>query len=62
MRPYNRSKERVFAEKGEGVPIIKRRKRGSKGVHLRATEEELYLTIKITTDSASVFCEKKEWK
>jgi len=59
MRLCDRSKGRVCAKKREGVTIVKRRKRGSKGVHPRATEKGLYPTIEITTDGASVFCGKK---
>ena len=55
----NRSKGRVCTEKGEGVPIVKRRKREGKGVHLRTTEEGVYPTIEIAIDSAGVFCEEK---
>ena len=58
----NRSKGRVCTEKGEGVPIVKRRKREGKGVHLRTTEEGVYPTIEIAIDSAGVFCEEKGWK
>ena len=62
MELYDRSKGRVCAEKEEGVPIVKRRKRGGKGVHLRATKEGVYPTVKITTDGTSIFCEEKGWK
>ena len=62
MRPYNRSKERVYAKEGESVSVVKRRKREGKGVYLRTTEEGVYLTIKVTTDSASILCGKEGWK
>ena len=60
MRPHDRGKRRICAEKGEGIPIVKRGKRGSKGVYKGAAEEGVYLTIQITTDSAGIFCRKKE--
>ena len=62
MGPCDRSKGRVCTEKGEGVPIVKRRKRGGKGIHLRATEEGVYPTVQITTDGTGIFCRKEEWK
>ena len=46
----------------EGVPIVKRGKRGSKGVYKRAAEKRVYPTIQITTDGTGIFCRKERWK
>jgi len=62
MGPCNRSKGRVCAEEGESVSIVEKRKRGGKGVYSRATEEGVYMTIKVTTDSTDILCRKKGWK
>jgi len=29
---------------------------------LRTAEEEVYLTIKVTTDGISILCKEEEWK
>ena len=42
--------------------LVKRRKRRSKEVHLGADKEEVYKTIKITTDGPSILCGEEEWK
>ena len=54
----NRSKRRVCAKKGESVSVVERRKR----VYSKTVEEEVYLTIKVTTDSASILHREKGWK
>ena len=35
-------KERIYAEEGEGVSVVKGRKRGGVRVHPRTTEERVY--------------------
>ncbi len=55
MGPHDRGERRIYAEKGEDVPIVKREKRGSKGVYKGAAEEGVYLTVQITTDSGGIF-------
>ena len=62
MRPCNRGERRICTEKGEGVLIVKRGKRESKGVYKEAAEEEIYLTVQITIDSIGIFCREEEWK
>ena len=55
----NRNKGRICAEEKEGVPIVKRRKGGSKRVYLGAAEEGIYLAIKVTINSTSILCRKE---
>ena len=62
MGLHDRGERRICAEKGEGVPIVKRGKKGSKRVYKRAAEEGVYLTIQIATDDASIFCKEERWK
>ena len=51
----NRSKRRVCAKKREGISVIKERKRRSVQVHWRIFEKEIYQTLKIASNSTSVF-------
>jgi len=61
MGPCNRDEEWICAKKEKGVFIVKERKRGGERVYLRTTEEGVYLTIKVTPDSASILCGEKGW-
>ena len=60
--PCDRSKGRVCTEKEESISIVEGRKRGSKGVCLRAAKEGVYLTIQVTTDNTGIFCRKEGWE
>ena len=62
VEPCNRGKRRICAKKEEDVPIVKRGKRGSKGVYKEAAEKGVYLTVQITTDSTGIFCREEGWK
>ena len=62
MGSCDRNEEEIYAEKGEGVPIIKRGKGRSEGVYKGAAEEGVYPTIQITTNSTGIFCREKGWK
>jgi len=62
MGPCNGDKRRICAEEGESVSIVKRRKRGSERVYSGVAEEEIYPAIEVTTNGASIFCRKEEWK
>ena len=42
VRPYNRGKKRFCTKEGEGVSVVKRRKRIGAQIHLRTTEERVY--------------------
>ena len=52
----NRCEEEVYAKKEEGVPIVKRRERGSERICERTVAEGLYSAVEVTTNSAGVFC------
>jgi len=54
--PCNRCEERVCTAKRKGILFVKRRERGGKRIHERAVEKGVYLTTKVTTNSASIFC------
>jgi len=56
---HNRSKRRICAEEGESIPAVEKRKRRGEEVYLRATEEGVYLAIKIITNDAGVLCRKE---
>ena len=45
MGSYNRCKERICAEEGEGISVVKRGKGRSKGVHPEAVKKGVHLTI-----------------
>ena len=49
---------RVCAKKGKSVSVVKRR--GAR-VHSRIIEERVHQTLKVTSNSTSVFCRKEEW-
>ena len=59
MGPHNRYERGIHTGKGEGVPIVKRRERGSMRVHTGATEERIYPILKVVSNSTSVFCKEK---
>ena len=58
----NRSKKGVCAKKGEGVSVVKRRKGGGERIYQRTVAERIYLTVKVTTDSTGILCEKEGWE
>jgi len=62
MGPCNRYEEGIRAKGREGVSFVWRRKRGDEGVYSRAVKERVHTTIKVTSDSASVFYRKEGWK
>ena len=62
MEPCDRDERGVCTKEGESVPIVEGRKRGSKGVCLRAVKKGVYLTVQITTDGTSILCRKKIWE
>ena len=62
MGPCNRYKRGIHTEKGEGVPIVERRERGSIRVHTGATEERIYPTLKVTSSGTGVLCREEGQK
>jgi len=57
----NRYKEGVCAEKGKVVSIVERRERRDTRVSFRIAEKGIYQTLKVTSNSTSVFCRKEGW-
>ena len=62
MRPHNRIKRRFCTKKGEGIFIIKGKKRESEEVYQRAAKKGIYLAIEITIDGTSILCGKERWE
>ena len=56
MGPHNRSKRGVCAKEGEGVSVVKERKRGGEKIYQRIVAERIYPTVKITIDGTSILC------
>ena len=55
-----KSQRRICAKKEKDIFIIKNRERRCSGVFKRLVIEEVYLTIKITTNITSILCVKEE--
>ena len=62
MGPCNRYKRGIRTEKEEGIPIVERKERGSMRVHIGTTEERIYPTLKVTSNSTGVLCREEEQK
>ena len=58
----NRYEGRICAEKGEGISVVKRGERRSKGVCKRTAEEGLHSAVEITTNGAGVLCGEEGWE
>ena len=52
----------VCTEKGEGIPIVKGRKRRGVRVHIGATGERIHSTLKVASNGTSVLCKKEGWE
>jgi len=61
LGPCHRIKEGIYAKKGESIPTIERRKRGSTDVCGRPVKEGIYLTLQVTPDITSTLCGEKGW-
>jgi len=62
MGPCNRYEGRIYAKKRKGVPVVKKGKRGDRGVYKGTAEKEVHMTVKVTTDDTGIFCRKEGWK
>ena len=62
MGSCDRCQGGVCTKKREGIPVVERRERRSERVCKRAVEKRIHLAIKVTTNSASIFCGKERWK
>jgi len=62
LESHDRYKGRFCAKEGKGVPIVERRKGESTRIHIRTTEERIYLTLKVASNSTGVLCREKGWE
>jgi len=62
MGPCNRNERRICTKEGKGISVVEGGKRRGERVYQRAVAERIYLTIKITTDGASILRRKKRWE
>ena len=62
MGSCNRCERGVCAKEGKGLPIVKRRERGSKRVCEGATEEGIHMAIEVTINGAGVLCREERWE
>jgi len=60
LGPYNRYEGEVCTEEREGISIVKRREKRGMRIHTRATEEIIYPTFKVISNSTSVLCRKEK--
>ena len=52
----------VCVKERENLSLVQQRKRRSERVYSEAKKEEIYLTIKVTTDCTIILCRKEGWK
>jgi len=57
----NRYEEGIYTEEGEGVPVVERGKRRSEKVHIRTTEERIYLILKVVSNGTGILCREEGW-
>ena len=62
LGPCHQHEGRICANKEEGIPAVKERKRGGAEVYTGATEERIYLILQVISNGASVLCRKEEWE
>ena len=58
----NQYEERICAKEGKGILLVKERERRGVRIHTGATEERIHLTLKVTSNSASILCRKERWQ
>ena len=58
----NRYEGGICAKEGESISIVKRREGRDMRIHIGTIEERIYLTFKVTSDGAGVFCRKERWE
>ena len=62
MKSCDRSKEKVYTEKGKSVSVVKGREREGVQVHWRTIEERVYQTLEVALNGTSIFIGKKNGK
>jgi len=58
VKSHNGSEGRICAKEGEDIFAVKERERDTQ-VHKKTIKERVYQTLKITSNSTSVFCRKE---
>jgi len=58
MRSCNRTEGGIYTKERESLSLVQRRKRESKGIHLGADKKGVYITVKVTINSTSIFYRK----
>jgi len=48
--------------KRKDIAVVERRERGGKRICERTVVEGIYLAVKVTANSASIFCREERWK
>ena len=54
MGSCNKFEEKICIKKRKSLPLIQKREKRSESIHLGADEEEIYQTVKVTTDYISI--------
>ena len=57
----NRCKKGVCAKEGEGVSVVKGRKRRDEGICEGTVAEGLHLAVEVTANDAGVLCREEGW-
>ena len=62
MRLYNKFERRVCTEERKSISIVEGGERGYVQVYIRTIKERVYQTLKVTSNSTSIFHRKKRWE
>jgi len=62
VRLHNRFKGEICIKKRKNLSLVQRRERKSKRIYSGANEEEIYLTIKFTTNCTGILYRKEGWE
>ena len=62
VRSRDRGKKEVCAKKGEGVSVVKERKRRGEGICEGTVVEGLHSAVEVTADGTSVLCREEGWE
>ena len=59
MRPYNKSKRKLYTKERKNIFNVEGRERESKRIYRGAVEKRVYYTLKVTPNFASILCREK---
>ena len=60
--PCDRCERGVCTMKMKGIPTVKRGERGGKRIYEGTVEEGIHPTVKVTANSAGIFCGEEGWE